>query len=90
MSTVSNVISLWSRFTSSTGTTVAPVIVSRNDDKSYDSRSGASRMACRTVGGPGRTVTRSASIFCITGTTSNTACGMIVAPRMMAEIAPAL
>lgn len=42
------------------------------------------------VGGPGRTVTRSDAMFASTVSTSNTGCGIIVAPRNRQASTPAL
>ena len=64
----------------STGTTAAPVTDERTLDRSKLASSGWLMMVWKTVGGPGSIVMRSSATSAITVGTSNTACGMIVAP----------
>ena len=81
MTIVSKPSSARIRRISSTGTGAAPVTARRSDDMSNSARRGWSRIDWYTVGGPGSIDTRSsAAARVMTASTSNTACGMIVAP----------
>ena len=77
-------------WTSSTGTTAAPVTPRRSDDRSYSSRRGSARSVWYSVGGPGSTVMRSAAMRSITAAASNTGSGTTVAPAIRQARMPAL
>ena len=58
----------------------APVTASRNEDRSYVSRSGWLRIVWKMAGGPGSIVMRSSATRRMTEGTSKIGCGTSVAP----------
>ena len=82
--------SSWTRRINSTGMSAAPVTATRKLERSRRARSGWSRIDWYSVGGPGRTVTRSDSTRESTRSTSKTGSGSIVAPLATLARMPAL
>ncbi len=75
------------------GTTAEPVMHRRNELSASMSRSAVFRIVWNTAGAPGTTEMRSSTARRSSDGTSNTACGMLTAPRMrqarMPELSPA-